>query len=113
MLMIYIYTMRILLLSLLLFGISVTAECQTKGFGNFQSSKLIMRYDSIRHGVQTSGGDSTMIYKIYRSTDGLMMESGKLYNTFIPLSGEKFPKGVYLIYFRAKYRYINNQFTIE
>ena len=105
--------MRTLLLSLLFFGISVTAECQKNGFGDFQSSKLIMRYDSIRHGVQTSGGDSTMIYKIYRSTDGLMIKSGKLHRAFIPLSDEKVPPGTYLIYFRAKYRYINKQFTIE
>lgn len=105
--------MRVLMLSLLFLGISVTAKCQENGFGDFKSNQLIMRYDSIRHGIQTTGGDSTMIYKIYRGTDRVMIKSGKLRKAFIPLMKEEFPPGTYLIYFQAKYRHINSKFTIE
>ena len=85
--------------------------CANMGYS--QDNGLIFRYDSISRGIITVGGEKTMEYRVFRTSDRAMIKKGLLTTPFIPLPKQDFPPGEYGIMFQGENRYVNRTFVIK
>jgi hypothetical protein len=105
--------MRVLISLLIGLGLTLVVNGQALEYDKFKPDGIIMAYDSLRNGIQTSGTDSTMVYKVFRESDGLLLQKGDMCKTFIPLSEKVFPPGKYSALFQTTNRYKIVKFTIR